>query len=137
MNDDRSSRWAWWPIAITALNVLVASGFSVAGLVAPSSILPPDAGLTVASALFAMYAAARTIPLAITVLVAIVLGETRVVVALALLAGAVQGLDGLIGFAQHDPSKIIGPFVLSALQFLAAYALSRRLRRTGVVQAVR
>src|ERR1700716_4312448 len=41
---------------VTAINVLVASGFSIAGLVSPKSILPADYAPTEASFIFAMYA---------------------------------------------------------------------------------
>jgi hypothetical protein len=56
---------------VTAINVLVASGFSIAGLVSPTSILPPGAAPTDASFIFALYAAARSIALAVIALVAI------------------------------------------------------------------
>ena len=42
--------------AITALNVLVASGFSIAGLFAPEYVLPAGSVQTQASLIFAMYA---------------------------------------------------------------------------------
>ena len=50
---------------VTAVNVLVASGFSIVGLVSPKSILPAGYSPTEASFIFAMYAAARSIPLAL------------------------------------------------------------------------
>lgn len=127
MEQVRSPWWSSWPVSVTILDVLVAGGFSLAGLVHPGAVLPADAAPTVGSGIFAMYAAARTIPLALAVLAAAYRSETRVLVALGLLAGVVQTLDGLIGIAQHDPGKTVGPFVLAALQFWAASALSRRL----------
>src|SRR3979490_1768144 len=54
---------------VTAINVLVASGFSIAGLVSPKSILPAGYVPTEDSSIFAMYAAARTIPLAVMALI--------------------------------------------------------------------
>lgn len=57
--------------ALTALNVVVASGFSIAGLIKPELVLPAGATSTDASAIFAMYAAARTIPLVFVTMVAI------------------------------------------------------------------
>ena len=60
--------------ALTALNVLIASGFSIAGLINPELILPTGATPTDASAIFAMYAAARTIPLALITMAAICKG---------------------------------------------------------------
>jgi len=50
---------------VTAINVLVASGFSIAALISPKSILPAGYAPTEASFIFAMYAAARSIPLAL------------------------------------------------------------------------
>ena len=135
MEQVRSSSGSSWPVWVTILDVLVASGFSLAGLIHPGAVLPASAEPTVGSAIFALYAAARTIPLALAVLAAAYRSETRILVALGLLAGVVQSLDGLIGIAQHDPGKTIGPFVLAALQFRAARVLSRRL--PAAVQAVR
>ena len=68
-----SSRSATKRIAslVTAINVLVASGFSIAGLVSPKSMLPAGYAPTEASIIFAMYAAARRIPLALMALIAI------------------------------------------------------------------
>jgi hypothetical protein len=56
---------------VTAINVLVAGGFSIAGLVSPKSILPTGYAPTETSFIFAMYAAARSIPLALMALIAI------------------------------------------------------------------
>jgi len=56
---------------VTGVNVPVASGFSIAGLVSPQSILPPSAAPNEASSIFAMYAAARKIPLALFAFAAI------------------------------------------------------------------
>jgi hypothetical protein len=111
--------------AVTALNVLVASGFSVAGLVRPKSILPAEIEPTAASSIFAMYAAARTLPLAFFAIAAIFLGDAPVLVAFGLLAGVVQLADAAIGAAQRDLGKTIGPLIIAALQFLATYALWR------------
>ena len=59
------------PSIVTGINVLVASGFSLAGLVSPQSVLPGAGTPGRASQVFALYAAARTIPLALFALVAI------------------------------------------------------------------
>jgi hypothetical protein len=56
---------------VTAINVLVASGFSIAAIVRPQYLLPAESVPTEASLLLAMYAAARTIPLALFALAAI------------------------------------------------------------------
>jgi hypothetical protein len=48
----------------TAINVLVASGFSIVGIIRPEYLLPAGSAPTQASLILALYAAARTIPLA-------------------------------------------------------------------------
>jgi hypothetical protein len=111
--------------AITALNVLVASGFALAGLFHPQAILPAGDAATPGSGIFAMYAAARTLPLAIFVLIAIFKDWRQTLIVLAILAGTIQFLDFFVGLAQHDAGKTIGPLVLAILQFAAVYALRR------------
>jgi hypothetical protein len=109
---------------VTAINVLVASGFSIAGLVRPNSILPTGYVPTEASFIFAMYAAARTIPLAFMVLIAICKQSRSALLILGTLAGFIQLLDAGVGLLQHDSEKSIGPLVISAFQFFAVYRLS-------------
>ncbi len=113
--------------AITALDVLVASGFALAGLFHPQAILPAGDAPTPGSDIFAMYAAARTLPLAIFVLIAIFKDWRRTLIVLGSLAGTIQFLDFFVGLAQHDAGKTIGPLVLAILQFAAVYALRRDL----------
>src|SRR5580704_15110175 len=48
---------------VTAINVLVASGFSIAAIIRPQYLVPAESVPTQASLILAMYAAARTIPL--------------------------------------------------------------------------
>lgn len=110
---------------ITSINVLVASGFSLAGLLAPASILPPGATVTEAARLFALYAAARTLPLAVVTLIVVYRQLPAALVTLGLLAGAVQCMDGFIGIYQHDVGKAVGPFVIAALQLYAVFAFRR------------
>jgi hypothetical protein len=81
-------------VLVTAFDVLVAGGFSIAGLVSPKSILPASYVPTEASFIFAMYAAARTIPLAFITLIAIYKNSTSAVLVLGTLAGFIQLLDG-------------------------------------------
>jgi hypothetical protein len=108
--------------ALTALNVVVASGFSIAGLVRPELVLPAGATPTEASAIFAMYAATRTIPLALITLVAIYKRRVSALLVLGLLAGIIQLLDAVVGLVQHDVGKTVGPLFLAILQ---AYAVTR------------
>src|SRR6266480_2653781 len=94
---------------VTAANVLVASGFSIAGLIRPMSILPAGSTPTEASFIFAMYAAARTIPLAVIALIAIYKRSQSALLVLGTLAGFIQLLDAGVGLLQPDWSKVIGP----------------------------
>jgi hypothetical protein len=125
-----SSRSAAMRIAslITAINVLVAGGFSIAGLVSPKSILPAGYTPTDASLIFGMYAAARSIPLAVIVLIAISRRSESALLVLGTLAGFIQLLDAGVGLLQHDLGKSIGPLVIAALQLSALYLLSRSTR---------
>jgi hypothetical protein len=72
-----------------------------------------------------MYAAARTIPLALFALGAIYKQATPALLLLGSLAGAMQLLDAGIGMYQHDPGKCAGPLFIAALQFFVVYLLHR------------
>ena len=74
----------------TAINVLVASGFSIAAIIRPQFLVPAGSVPTEASVLLAMYAAARTIPLALFALGAIYKQATPALLILGALAGAMQ-----------------------------------------------
>jgi hypothetical protein len=121
-------RFASW---VTAVSVMVASGFSLAGLVSPESILPAHSVPTQASFIFAMYAAARTIPLALISLWAIYRRSVSGLIVLGALAGSVQLLDSFVGLYQHDLGKTIGPFIICCLQFYAVFELTRSTREIG------
>jgi len=97
---------------VTAINVLVASGFSIAAIFRPEAVVPAGSIQTEASLLLAMYAAARTVPLAVFALAAIYKGATSALLILGTLAGAVQLLDAGIGLFQHDPGKFAGPLFI-------------------------
>src|SRR5271170_3372772 len=56
---------------VTAINVVVASGFSIAAIIRPQYLVPTESVRTEASLLLAMYAAAPRIPLAFLALWAI------------------------------------------------------------------
>lgn len=113
--------------AVTALNVLVASGFSIAGLFKPEYVLPAGSVQTEASFIFALYAAARTLPLALMALAAIYEGLPSSLRVLGLLAGFIQLSDAAVGLYQHDIGKIIGPLVLGALQMYVIWILRKDL----------
>lgn len=109
---------------ITAANVLVAAGFSVAGLLAPTAILPSGAAPSAASSLFALYAAARALPLAVFVLAAIYKRAVLALLLLGGLAGVIQFLDAGIGFVQSDLGKFVGPALIGTLQMAALWGLN-------------
>jgi len=113
---------------VTAINVLVAGGFSIAALVGPKSILPTGYAPTEASFIFAMYAAARSIPLALMALIAIYKQSEAALLILGTLAGFIQLLDAGVGLLQHDPGKVIGPLVIAAFQIFAVYLLNKFAR---------
>src|SRR5260370_31044457 len=100
---------------ITAINVLVAVGFSVAGLINPKWILPAGYVPTEASFIFALYAAARTIPLAVIALVAIYQRSESAILLLGTLAGFRQLMESGAWLVQHYLGKSIGPPVIAAI----------------------
>ncbi|MBY6241297.1 hypothetical protein [Methylosinus sp. Sm6] len=110
---------------VTLLNVLVALGFSAAAVIAPSAILPHDMTPTSAATTFALYGFVRSSALAAAVLVAVVRRETRPLLWLGALAGAIQCLDATVGVYQADAGKIIGPLVIGAAQFWAILRFTR------------
>ena len=110
---------------VTAINVLVASGFSIAAIIRPQYLVPAESVPTEASLLLAMYAAARTIPLAVFALAAIYKRATPALLILGSLAGAMQLLDAGIGLFEHDLGKCAGPFFIAVLQLFAVYQLRR------------
>ncbi len=112
---------------VTGINVLVASGFSLAGLFSPQSILPAADPPGHASQIFALYAAARTIPLALFVFVAIYRQSAKALLVLGALAGVVQLLDAGVGAFQDDVGKTTGSLAIAALQFISVFFLARTI----------
>src|SRR5277367_2027621 len=122
---------------VTAIDVLVASGFSIVGIIRPQYLLPAGSVPTQASlilAILAMYAAARTIPLALFAWGAIYKRATPALLLLGALAGAMQLLDAGIGLLEHDLGKCAGPLFIAALQFSTVYLLHRSVRVTPQTQ---
>jgi hypothetical protein len=115
---------------VTAVNVLVASGLSIAAIIDPQYLVPADSVPTEASLLLAMYAAARTIPLALFALAAIYKRAAPALLILGALAGAMQLLDAGIGLLEHDLGKCAGPLFIAVLQFFVVYLLHRSVRIT-------
>jgi hypothetical protein len=115
---------------VTAINVLVASGFSIVGIIRPQYLVPAGYIPTQASLILALYAAARTIPLALFALWAIYKQATPALLILGALAGAIQLLDAGIGLFEHDLGKCAGPLLIVVLQFFVVYLLHRSVRIT-------
>ena len=115
---------------VTAINVLVASGFSIVGIVHPQYLVPAESVPTQASLLLAMYAAAPRIPLALLVLGAAYKQAAPALLLLGVLAGAMQLLDAGIGLFEHDLGKCAGPLFIAFLQFFVVYLLHRSVRIT-------
>jgi hypothetical protein len=115
---------------VTAINVLVASGFSIVAIVRPQYLVPAGSVPAEASLVLALYAAARTIPLALFALGAIYKQATPALLILGALAGAVQLLDAGIGLFEHDLGKCAGPLFIAVLQFFVVYLLHRSARIT-------
>jgi hypothetical protein len=97
--------------AVTAINVLVASGFSIAAIIGPQYLVPA-AVRTETSLLSAMYAAAPA---------SVLLGT---------LAGAMQLRMPELGLYEHDPGKCAGPLFIAVLQFFVVYLLNKSVRIT-------
>jgi hypothetical protein len=116
---------------VTAINVLVASGFSIVGVIHPQYLVPAEAVPTQASLILAMYAAARSIPLALFALGAIYKQAAPALVLLGALSGAMQLLDAGIGLFEHDLGKCAGPLFIAVLQFFVVYLLHRSVRITA------
>jgi hypothetical protein len=110
---------------VTAINVLVASGFSIAAIIGPQYLVPAESAPTEASLLLAMYAAATRIPLALFALGAIYKQATPALLILGALAGTMQLLDAGIGLFEHDLGKCAGPLFIAVLQFFVVYQLYR------------
>jgi hypothetical protein len=97
-------------------------------IVRPQYLVPAGSVPTQASLILAMYAAARTIPLALFALGAIYKQATHALLILGALAGAMQLLDAGIGLFEHDLGKCAGPLFIAALQFVVMYLLYRSMR---------
>jgi hypothetical protein len=103
---------------------------SIAAIIRPQYLVPAESAPTETSLLLAMYAAARTIPLALFALGAIYKQATPALLILGALAGAMQLLDAGIGLFEHDLGKCAGPLFIAVLQFFVVYQLHRSVRIT-------
>jgi len=118
IDESRRLRSSFWLAAgITAINALTSAGFATAGLVSVSASADQPAKV------FAMYAAARSIPLAVTVLAQVALRNARGLATLAWVMTLVQACDAFVGVAQQNVGKTAGPAVFAVLTALAARSL--------------
>ena len=115
---------------VTAINILIATGFTVAAIFRPEVVVPPGSVPTEAAFLLAMYAASRTIPLTLFTLGAIYKQAVPALLILGALAGAMQLLDSGIGLFEHDLGKCAGPLSIAVLQFFVVYLLHISVRIT-------
>src|SRR5229473_4140607 len=99
-------------------------------VIRPQYLVPADSVPTEASLILALYAAARTIPLALFALAAIYKRAAPALLILGALAGAMQLLDAGIGLFEHDLGKCAGPLSIAVLQFFVVYLLHRSVRIT-------
>jgi hypothetical protein len=113
---------------VTAINVLVASGFTIAAIFRPEVVVPAGLNPNEASLVLALYGAARIIPLALFTFAAIYKQAASALLILGTLAGGVQLLDAGIGLFDHDPEKFAGPLVFAVIQFVVVYLLHRSTR---------
>jgi hypothetical protein len=120
----------WLASVVTAIDVLVATGFTIAAIFRPEVVVPPGSVPTEAALLLAMYAATRTIPLALFTLGAIYKQAAPALLLLGAFAGVMQVLDAGIGLFQHDLGKCAGPLFIAVLQFSVVYLLHKSLRIT-------
>jgi hypothetical protein len=109
----------------TIINVLVATGFAVAGIINPHLLLAANVTTDKAITVFALYAGARGIPIATLTIMSVFYKHWNAFITLAIVAGAIQFLDGFIGIYEQDLSKTAGPFIIAAIQFIAIYLAVR------------
>ena len=108
------ARAFWICAAVTAISAIVSASFSVAALVGPGQ-----------SDVNAMYAASRSIALALVVLALWYFRSRDGMAAVAFTMGLVQFLDAVIGILAHDPFKTYGPLLLALITFAALAWLLR------------
>ena len=109
--------------------------FPSAAIIRPQYLVPAGSVPTQASLLLAMYAAARTIPLALFTLGAIYKQATHALLILGALAGTTQLLDAGIGLFEHDPGKCAGPLSIAVVQFFVLYLLHTSVQITPQTSA--
>lgn len=105
-------------IAITLLNALVATGFSLAGVFFPGLIVK-DGEASHTARVLAWYGVARSVPLLLIVLWAAFRADGTALIWLGLLAGVIQLADAAVGTQTGDKLKVWGPLALGIIQLVA------------------
>jgi hypothetical protein len=112
--------WSFWACAlITIASALTGAGFSMAALA------------TADGHTNAMYAASRSLSLALVAILVVFLRSPRGLMTVALAMTLVQFGDAIVGFTNHDALKTFGPASL-ALVNAVALILFRRSWETPV-----
>lgn len=113
---------------VTGFNALVLGSVAVVGLVNPLMMLPVGSVANEAAFTFAIYAAARSLPLAVFVFVSIFMRFGRMLTVLGFLAGIIQFADMWVGIYEGDLGKTLAPFALGCLQLYAVWVLQHAKR---------
>lgn len=102
-------------IIVTLLNVVVATGFSVAGVFFPRFIVRGGERSDTAR-VFALYGVARSVPLLLVALWAAFQASVPGLLWLGALAGVIQLADAAVGTLTGDRTRVFGPLVLGIVQ---------------------
>lgn len=104
-------------IGVTLLNVVVATGFSIAGVFFPGFIVRGGEGSRTAK-VFALYGLARSLPLLLVVLWAAFRADETALIWLGTLAAIIQFADAAVGTRTGDQIKVWGPLGLGTAQLV-------------------
>jgi hypothetical protein len=117
---ERGSGRAWAGAAtMTMVNATTNAGYSLVSLLSVS--VPADHSARI----FALYAAARSVPLAVAVFWLVAIRSVRGLGTLAAVLAGVQACDAVVGLVQHDAGKTVGPAVFAVATAVAARVLLR------------
>jgi hypothetical protein len=115
---------------VTAINVLVASGFSIAAINRPQYLAPAESvsnrGVV---AIGDVRGGAHNFSGFVRI-GGVYKQATTALLILGALAGAMQLLDAGIGLFEHDLGKCAGPLFIAVLQFFVVYLLHRSVQIT-------
>ncbi|MEO5805916.1 hypothetical protein [Devosia sp.] len=100
---------------VTVINVVVAAGFSLAGVFFPGFIVK-DGEDSHTARVFALYGVARSVPLLVVVLWAVFKGSMPGLIWLGALAEIIQLVDAAVGTQTGDKIKIYGSLGLGIAQ---------------------